>query len=116
MDRLGNRRQLSSAGPLRSQPATDRDLDWPAITLAEQRAVVRLLCAQGRREVDEALLFKTALGQREIVDAARRQTVATRRSRELRPLQAAPENKGGSLKGIDSRRPSQGEEGVGRKA
>ncbi len=52
-----------------------RDLGLPAITLAEQRAVMRLLRAQGRREVDEALLFKTALRQREIVDAARRQTV-----------------------------------------
>jgi putative transposase len=93
-----------------------RDLGWPPITLAEQRAVMRLLRAQGRREVDEALLFKTALRQREIVDAARRQTVATRRSRELRPPQATPESKGGSLKGIDSRIPSQGEEGVGRKA
>jgi putative transposase len=92
-----------------------RDLSWPAITLAEQRAVMRLLRAQGRREVDEALLFKTALRQREIVDAARRQTAATRRSRELRPPQAVPESKSGSLKGIDSRRPSQGEEGVGRK-
>jgi len=89
-----------------------RDLGWPAITLAEQRAVMRLLRAQGRREVDEALLFKTALRQREIVDAARRQTVATRRSRELRPQQAAPESKGGSLKGIDSRRPSKDEEGT----
>ena len=61
---------------------------------------MHLLRAQGRREVDEALLFKTALRQREIVDTARRQTVAMRRSRELRPLQAAPESKGGSLKGI----------------
>jgi hypothetical protein len=77
---------------------------------------MRLLRAQGRREVDEALLFKTALRQREIVDAACRQTVATRRSRELRPPQATPESKGGNLKGIDSRIPSQGEEGVGRKA
>jgi putative transposase len=91
-------------------------LGWPPITLAEQRAVVRLLRAQGRREVNEALLFKTALHQREIVDAARRQTAATRRSRELRPPQAVPESKGGSLKGIDSRRPSQGEEGIGLKA
>ena len=93
-----------------------RDLSWPSITLAEQRAVMRLLRAQGRREVDEALLFKTALRQREIVDAARRQTVATRRSRELRPAHVTPESKGGSLKGIDSRRPSQGEQEVGRKA
>ncbi len=93
-----------------------RDLGWPAITLAEQRAVMRLLRAQGRREVDEALLFKTALRQREIVDAARRHTMATRRSRELRPSHVTPESKGGSLKGIDPRIPSQGEEGVGRKA
>lgn len=93
-----------------------RDLSWPAITLAEQRAVMRLLRAQGRQEVDEALLFKTALRQREIVDAARRQTLATRRSRERRPAQVAPENHGGSLKGIDSRRPSKGEEAIGGKA
>jgi putative transposase len=93
-----------------------RDLGWPSITLAEHRAVTRLLRAQGRREVDEALLFKTALRQREIVDAARRQTVATRRSRELRPPQAAPERKGDSLKGIDSRVPSRGELEVGKKA
>jgi hypothetical protein len=77
---------------------------------------MRLLRAQGRREVDEALLFKTALRQREIVDAARRQTVATRRSRERRPPQAAPESQGGSLKGIDSRRPSKAEEVIGGKA
>ena len=92
-----------------------RDLGWPAITLAEQRAVMRLLRAQGRREVDEALLFKTALRQREIVDSARRQTVATRRSRERRPPQAAPESQGVSLKGIDSRTPSKGEETIGGK-
>ena len=93
-----------------------RDLGWPAITLAEQRAVMRLLRAQGRREVDEALLFKTALRQREIVDSARRQTVATRRSREGRPPQAAPESQGVSLKGIDSRTPSKGEVTIGGKA
>jgi putative transposase len=93
-----------------------RDLAWPSITLAEQRAVMRLLRAQGRREVDEALLFKTALRQREIVDAARRQTAATRKNRELRPPQMVPERKRDSLKGIDSRRPSQAEEGIGRKA
>jgi hypothetical protein len=71
---------------------------------------MRELRAQGRQEVDEALLFKTALHQREIVDAARRQTMATRRSRELRPPPAPLESKGGSLKGIDSRKPAQGED------
>jgi len=76
-----------------------RDLGWPPITLAEQRAVMRLLRAQGRREVDEALLFKTALRQREIVDTARRQTVAMRKHRELRPPQTSPESKDGNLRG-----------------
>jgi len=92
-----------------------RDLGWPAITMAEHRAVMRQLRAQGRQEVNEALLFKTALRQREIVDSARRQTMATRRNRELRPPQAAPESKGGSLKGIDSRTPSKHEEKGGGK-
>jgi len=93
-----------------------RDLSWPPITLAEQRSTMRLLRAQGRHEVNEPLLFKTALRQREIVDAARRQTVATRKSRELRPPQAPPESRRDGLKGIDSRRPCGGEEGGGRKA
>ena len=76
-----------------------RDLSWPAITLAEPYGHAPP-APQGRQEVDEALLFKTALRQREIVDAARRQTVATRRNRERRPAQVAPENHGGSLKGV----------------
>jgi len=89
-----------------------RDLSWPPITLTEQRSVMRLLRAQGRQEVDEALLFKTALRQREIVDAAQRQTIAARKSRELRPPDAPPDSRGDSLKGIDSRKPTQDEEGL----
>jgi putative transposase len=81
-----------------------RDLSWPPITLAEHRSVMRELRAQGRREIDESLLFKTALRQHEIEDTARRQTVASRRRRELRPMHPTNESKGGSLKGIDSRR------------
>ena len=38
-------------------------LAGPTITLAEQRAAMRMLRAQGRREVDGPLLFKTALRQ-----------------------------------------------------
>jgi hypothetical protein len=34
----------------------------------------------------------------------------------MRPVQVTPASKGGSLKGIDSRRPSQSEEEVGLKA
>jgi putative transposase len=46
---------------------------------------VRQLKAQGRREIDEAMIFNTTLRQREIEDAARRQTAASRRRRERRP-------------------------------
>jgi putative transposase len=89
-----------------------RDLSWPPITLAEQRSVMRELRAQGRREIDEALLFKTTLRQREIEDNAKRQTMAARRRRELRPLQPTNESKGGSLKGIDSRRSTETDDGL----
>jgi putative transposase len=89
-----------------------RDLSWPPITLAEQRAITRLLHAQGRREVDEALLFKTILRQREIVDSAQRQTVAARRSRAMRPKDK-PDGKHDSLKGIDTRKPAEGDHPLG---
>jgi putative transposase len=59
-----------------------RNLGWPAITLSEQRAAVRQLKAQGRREIDEEMIFKTTLRQRESEDTARRQTAASRRLRE----------------------------------
>jgi putative transposase len=80
-----------------------RNLSWPAITLSEQKAAVRGLKAQGRREIDETMIFTTTLRQREIEDTARRQTVASRRRRELRPHQLAADKQAGNLKGIDSR-------------
>lgn len=88
-----------------------RNLSWPAITMAEQKAAVRKLKAQGRREIDETMIFTTTIRQREIEDAARRQTVSTRRRREKRPLSPAAQEKAGNLKGIDSRRASSEEEG-----
>lgn len=88
-----------------------RDLSWPAITLAEQNAAVRQLKAQGRHEIDEAMIFTTTIRQREIEDNARRQTAAARRRREQRPLSLPADKKGGNLKGIDSRKASGAEEG-----
>ena len=38
-----------------------RNLSWPAITMAEQKAAVRRLKAQGRREIDETMIFTTTL-------------------------------------------------------
>ena len=88
-----------------------RNLNWPAITLAEQKAAMRHLKLRGRREIDETMIFTTTLRQREIEDAARRQTAAARRRREQRPSSRAEDQKAGSLKGIDSRRGPAIEEG-----
>jgi putative transposase len=88
-----------------------RNLSWPAITLAEQKAAVRQLKRQGRHEIDERMIFATTMRQREIEDSARRQTAAARRRREQRPLAPSPAKQGGNLKGIDSRRASSAEEG-----
>src|SRR5271166_3788548 len=90
-----------------------RNLSWPAITLAEQKAAVRKLKAQGRHEIDETMIFTTTIRQREIEDSARRQTAAARRRREQRPVSPPVGKKGGNLKGIDSRRASGAEEGSG---
>lgn len=88
-----------------------RNLSWPAITLSEQRAAVRQLKAQGRREIDEAMIFTTTLRQREIEDTARRQTAAVRRRREQRPSSPVADQRFDRLKGIDSRKPLGAEEG-----
>ena len=88
-----------------------RDLSWPAITLSEQKAAVRQLKAQGRREIDETMIFTTTLRQREIEDTATRQTEASRRRRERRPNSVLAELKTGNLKGIDSRNAPGAQEG-----
>jgi putative transposase len=98
--------------PGRFVEARYRNLSWPAITMAEQKAAVRRLKAQGRREIDETMIFTTTLRQREIEDAAQRQTASTRRRREQRPSSPSADKKGGSLKGIDSRKASGAEEGA----
>jgi putative transposase len=88
-----------------------RSLSWPAITMAEHKAAVRQLKLQGRREIDESMIFTASLRQREIEDAARRQTTATRRRREHRPPSRPSDQNTGKLKGIDSRRALGAEEG-----
>lgn len=57
------------------------------------------------------MIFTTTLRQREIEDAARRQTAAVRRRREKRPASLAADQNAGSLKGIDSRTVPDVEEG-----
>lgn len=57
------------------------------------------------------MIFTTTLRQRETEDAARRQTAAVRRRRELRPPSSVAERNAGQPNGIDSRRALGMEEG-----
>lgn len=63
-------------GYLEARPA---DRTRPAIALWEHRAAVRALRDQGRRAVDEELIFSTILAQRALIDEATRTTKAMRR-------------------------------------
>ncbi|MGB3386677.1 MAG: Mu transposase C-terminal domain-containing protein, partial [Pseudaminobacter sp.] len=63
-------------GYLDARPA---DRTRPAIALWEQRAARRALRAEGRRSVDEELIFSTILAQRALVEEATRTTKAMRR-------------------------------------
>jgi putative transposase len=88
-----------------------RDLSWPAITQSEHRAAMKHLHAKARGEIDEAMIFKAALRQREIEDRAARQTAALRNRRERRPAQHPGRPDAGTLRGIDSRVAPGAEEG-----
>ncbi len=55
----------------------------------EQRAAMKYLCAKGRAEIDEAMIFKTTLRQREIEDRAMKQTASLRRRANVGPLSEA---------------------------
>jgi putative transposase len=88
-----------------------RNLSWPAITLWEQKAAIRQFRAQGRNEINEAMIFTATMQQREIEDAAKRKTAAARRRREGRPASDAKDPETGSLRGIDSRMPMSSDEG-----
>lgn len=72
---------LTENGIIEARPA---DLTRPAITLWEHRAARRALREDGRRSVDEALIFSTIQSQRDLVDRAERQTKATRRHQTRR--------------------------------
>ena len=74
-------------GYIEARPA---DLTRPAIALWEHRAALRALRDQGRRAVDEELIFSTILAQRALVDEAARTTKATRRDMARRAHLAPP--------------------------
>ncbi|PGH56867.1 hypothetical protein CRT60_10140 [Azospirillum palustre] len=58
-----------------------RDTTLPAITLAEHRRAVKRLRAEGRRSINQELLFQTVLQQRRLVAHAVAQTKAKREER-----------------------------------
>ena len=90
-----------------------RDLAHPPISLWERNAAVRLLNAQGRREVDENMIFGAVLEQRTIEDDARRQTARTRRNRERRPPASGHRPAEIRLRDIDTSSPVADERGHG---
>jgi putative transposase len=74
-------------------PIPYRNLGAPPISLWEQREAMKRLRTEGRRLVDERLIFETALAQRKLVDSARKSTTRKRRNNErLQHLQATSSN------------------------
>lgn len=80
------------------------DVTLPSITLHEALTARRTLLAKGRREVDTRAIVRTALAQRELVDAATRKTAAARRGKAS--SKSKVDDRGwGSLRGVDSSKP-----------
>ena len=78
------------------------DVTLPSITLHEALTARRALLAKGRREVDSRAIVRTAVAQRNLVDEAKRKTTAARRRGAHFPQ---PDEKWGSLRGVDSSKP-----------
>lgn len=79
------------------------DITLPAISLQEAQSALRALNAKGRREVDTRTIVKTAIAQRELVQAATRRTLELRGKIARTPRQKIVDDGLGSLRGIDSR-------------
>ena len=67
-------------------PIPYRNLGAPRISL--QREAMKRLRAEGRRLVDERLIFETPLAQRKLVDSARKSTRKRRHKERRQHLQA----------------------------
>jgi putative transposase len=80
-----------------------RDLRRPAISLWEYRAAMRWLRERGRKEVNEDIVFKTVLQQREIVGKARNERASARLilARQVPPI--VPPSSVSRLTGVDLR-------------
>ncbi len=80
------------------------DVTLPSITLHEALTARRTLLAKGRREVDPRVIVRTAIAQRELVDAAIRKTTTARRGGGTQTSKADDDG-WGSLRGVDSSKP-----------
>jgi putative transposase len=80
------------------------DVTLPSITLHEALTARRTLLAKGRREVDTRAIVRTAIAQRELVEAATKKTAAARRGKAS--SKSKVDDRGwGSLRGVDSSKP-----------
>ncbi|QPC88868.1 DDE-type integrase/transposase/recombinase (plasmid) [Mesorhizobium sp. NBSH29] len=80
------------------------DVTLPSITLHEAVTARRTLLAKGRREVDTRTIVRTAIAQRELIEAATRKTAAARRGKAS--SKSKVDDRGwGSLRGVDSSKP-----------
>lgn len=63
-----------------------RDLRLPPISLWEHQAATKQLRAEGRRSVDESLLFEIVEEQRRLADGARKSTKERRAAQRRRQI------------------------------
>lgn len=74
----------------RHWPIPYRDLALPPISLWEHREAMKRLKEQGRKTVDEQMIFDSVLEQRKLVEAARRTTKQRRSAERTRALRSTP--------------------------
>jgi putative transposase len=81
------------------------DVTLPSVTLHEALTARRTLLEKGRREVDTRAIVRTAIAQRELVEAATRKTAAVRRGRASSSKSKVDDGGSDSLRGVDSSKP-----------
>jgi len=81
-----------------------RNLAYPPVTWWEWKHTKKRLYEQGRRDLNEEVLFTCLAHQRRIEDAAAQATATARRQIARRPSKAAPSEdaSAGRLKGVDT--------------
>ena len=81
------------------------DVTLPSVTLREVLAARRALLAKGRQEVDVRAIMRTAMAQRELIDAATKKTGTARRRKSGKAKSPVEKAGLGSLRGVDSSKP-----------